>query len=150
MVSPQARCRKVILLVAPGTNIFDALAQSAVQLRSNLIVVGESEVMTPERQAILVGEAWDRTPHDLALSTRFVVLCKDGSVKRFSLGAHTPEISAGDIDRIHRIWVEAVKVVGPEIHHRDVVTAALSAFERDLESERRQEAIEGLRSHITP
>ena len=26
--------RKVMLLVAPGTNIFDALAQSAVQLRS--------------------------------------------------------------------------------------------------------------------
>ena len=141
--------RKVMLLVAPGTNIFDALAQSAIQLRSSLIVVGESEVMTPERQALLVGEAWDRTPHDLGLSTRFVVLCKNGSVKRFSLGAHTPDISAADIERIHKIWVDAVKAVGPEIHHRDVVTAALAALEDDLHSERRKDAIEHLRSQIT-
>jgi amino acid transporter len=141
--------RTVTLLVAPGTNIFDALAQSAVSLRSGVIVVGESEVMTPERQALLVGEAWDRTPHDLGLSTRFVVLCKNGSVKRFSLGAHTPDISSADIERIHKIWVDAVKLVGPDIHHRDVVTAALAALEDDLHSERRQEAIEHLRSQIT-
>ena len=43
--------RKVTLLVAPGTNIFDALAQSAAQLRSGLIVVGESEVMAPARRS---------------------------------------------------------------------------------------------------
>jgi amino acid transporter len=139
--------RKVTLLVAPGTNVFDALAQSAVQLRSGLIVVGESEVMTPERQALLVGEAWDRTPHDAELSTRFVVLCKDGRVKRFSLGAHTPDLSSADIDRIHRLWVEAVTAVGPDIHHRDVVTAALSALEDDLHGDRRGVAIERLRSH---
>ena len=140
--------RKVTLLVAPGTNIFDALAQSAVQLRSGLIVVGESEIMTPERQALLLGEAWDRTPHDLDLATRFVVLCKDGHVKRFSLGAHTPELSNADIDRIHRVWVEAVKAVGPDIHHRDVVTAALAALEDDLHSSRRAEVVERLRARV--
>jgi amino acid transporter len=140
--------RKVTLLVAPGTNIFDALAQSAVQLRSGLIVVGESEIMTPERQALLLGEAWDRTPHDLELATRFVVLCKDGHVKRFSLGAHTPELSNADIDRIHRVWVEAVKAVGPDIHHRDVVTAALAALEEDLHSSRREEVVERLRARV--
>ncbi|MEQ1910603.1 MAG: hypothetical protein ABMA15_17415, partial [Vicinamibacterales bacterium] len=132
----------------PGTNIFDALAQSAVQLRSGVIVVGESEVMTPERQAMQLGEAWDRTPHDLELTTRFVVLCKDNRVKRFSLGAHTPELSAEDIDRIHRLWVDAVKSVGSDIHHRDIVTAALASLEHDLGSARRQEAIERLRSYV--
>ena len=106
--------------------------------------------MTPERQAMQLGEAWDRTPHDLALTTRFVVLCKDKQVKRFSLGAHTPELSADDIDRIHRLWVDAVKAVGSDIHHRDIVTAALAALEYDLGSARRQEAIERLRSHIGP
>ena len=128
--------RRVTLLVTPGTNIFDALAQSAVQLRSGLIVVGESEIMTPEQQAHLLGEAWDRTPHDLELSTRFLVLRKDGRVKRFSLGAHLPDLSSDDIDRIHRLWVEAVKAVGPEIHHRDVVTAALSSLEEELHDDR--------------
>ncbi len=140
--------RRVTLLVAPGTNIFDALAQSAVQLQSGVIVVGESEVMTPERQAMLLGEAWDRTPRDLEVTTRFVVLGKNKHVKRFSLGAHTPELSADDIERIHRLWVDAVKSVGSDIHHRDIVTAALAALEYDLGSARRQEALERLRSYI--
>jgi amino acid transporter len=140
--------RRVTLLVAPGTNIFDALAQSAVSLRSGLIVVGESEVMTPERQALLLGEAWDRTPHDLELSTRFVVLGKDGHVRRFSLGAHTPDLSSADVDRIHRLWVEAVKSVGPDIHHRDVVTVALETLEHDLLGNRRDEVVERLRAVV--
>ena len=55
------------------------------------------------------------------------MLCKDGSVKRFSLGAHTPDLSSADVERIHKLWVDAVKAVRPEIHHRDIVTAALSA-----------------------
>jgi hypothetical protein len=137
--------RKVILLVAPGTNIFDALAQSAVQLRSSLIVVGESEVMTPERQSILLGEAWDRTPHDPDLATRLVVLCKDKQVKRYSLGAHVPDLSSADIERIHHLWVDAVKDIGPDLHHRDVVAAALATLEEDLGGARRQEAVDRLR-----
>ena len=140
--------RKVILLVAPGTNVFDALAQSAVQLKSSLIVVGESEIMSPERQALLVGEAWDRTPHDAELATRFLVLCKDGGVKRFSLGAHTPDLSGADIERIHKLWVEAVKVVGPELHHRDIVTAALSGMEEELRSGRRAQVVDRLRAFV--
>ena len=137
--------RKVILLVAPGTNIFDALAQSAVQLRSSLIVVGESEVMTPERQSILLGEAWDRTPHDPDLATRLVVLCKDKQVKRYSLGAHLPDLSSADIERIHQLWVDAVKDIGPDLHHRDVVAAALATLEEQLSSDHRQEAVDRLR-----
>jgi len=137
--------RKVMLLVAPGTNIFDALAQSAIQLRSSLIVVGESEVMTPERQSILLGEAWDRTPHDPDLATRLVVLCKDKQVKRYSLGAHVPDLSSADIERIHHLWVDAVKDIGPDLHHRDVVAAALATLEEDLGGARRQEAVDRLR-----
>ena len=124
--------RGVILLVAPGANIFDALAQAAVQLQAGMIVVGESEIMPPSQQAHLLGEAWDRTPKDGDLATRFVVLRKDGGVQRFPLGAHVPDLSPEDIERIHKIWVEAVKVVGPGIHHRDIVAAALSSLEHEL------------------
>jgi amino acid transporter len=141
--------RKVTLLVAPGTNVFDALAQAAVQLRSGMIVIGESEIMAAERQALLLGEAWDRAPHDIELSTRLVVLTKDGKVKRFSLGAHAPDLSSADLDRIHRLWLEAVKVVGPEIHHRDVVTAALTGLEHELHGSERDRAVARLRAHIT-
>ncbi len=142
--------RNVRLLVAPGSNIFDALAQAAVQLESGLIVVGESEVMPPEQQAHLLGEAWDRTPHDRKLSTRFVVLRTDGkTVLRFSLGAHAPDLSPEDVERIHLLWVEAVKAVGPNIHHRDIVAAALGSLEEELtNASKRPEAVNRLRRHL--
>lgn len=139
--------RPVTLLVVPATNVFDALAQSAVQLRAGLVVVGESGVMTPERQALLLGEAWDRAPRDLSVSIQCVVLCRDGSVRRFSLGAHPPDLSPADVEQIHRLWAEAVTLVGPAVHHRDVVSAALAIFDDELHGERRQHAIQQLRRH---
>jgi amino acid transporter len=139
--------RTVSLLVAPGTNIFDALAQGAIQLQSGLIVVGESEVMAPEQQAHLLGEAWDRSPHDGRLTTRFVVLRKNGTVLRFPLGAHAPDLSPSDVERIHRLWVEVVRETGPSVHHRDIVAAALASLERELHGSDRREAVLRLKRH---
>ena len=124
--------RPVKLLVLPSTNIFDAVAQVAVRLRISDIVVGESANLSPGDQAHLMGEAWDRTPHDRELTTRFVILCLDGQVRPFSLGAHAPTLSVEDVERIHQIWVEAAKTVGPQVHHRDVVLAALDSLEEEL------------------
>ena len=140
---------KVQLLVAPGTNIFDAIAQAAVQLQAGSIVVGESEVMPPATQAHRLGEAWDRTPKPADLATRFVVLRKDGGVVRFPLGAHLPDLSHDDLDRIHRLWVEAVQLAGPDVHHRDVVSAALGAFEDELHGPQRASAIARLQPNAT-
>lgn len=138
--------RRVTLLVVPGTNVFDALAQAAVHLEVGLVVVGESEVMRPERQALLLGEAWDRTERSATVAAQFAVLGKDGRVHRFALGAHMPALTAGDLERIHSLWIEAVRLVGPDIHHRDVVNAALAALEQDLHGDRRSAAIDLLRS----
>jgi len=68
------------------------------------------------------------------------VLRKDGSALRFSLGAHAPDLSPADVERIHALWVEAVKNVGPGIHHRDIVAAALTSLEFEL-AHRRTDAI---------
>ena len=128
--------RDVKLLVLPATNIFDAVAQTAVQLQASEIVVGESAKMSPDDQAQLMGEAWDRTPHDRELATQFVVHGTDGRVQRFSLGAHAPALTPEDVERIHRLWVEAVKTLGPNVHHRDVVAAALDSLEQELQRDR--------------
>ncbi|HWW84527.1 MAG TPA: hypothetical protein VNZ26_13055, partial [Vicinamibacterales bacterium] len=140
--------RTVKLLIVPSTNVFDAVAQSAIRLQVREIVLGESAKMTATDQAQLLGEAWDRTPHDASLSTRLTVQMADGQVRRFSLGAHAPDLSPADIERIHRLWVEAVKSLGTEVHHRDIVAAALGAFEEEMASGRRAEAIERLRRGV--
>jgi len=130
--------RGVKLLVLPATNIFDAVAQTAVLLSAREIVVGQSENLTADDQAHQMGDAWDRTTHDRGLATQFVIHRADGEVHRFALGAHAPELTPEDIDRIHRLWVEAVNTVGPDIHHRDIVVAALGSFEEELSRARTQ------------
>jgi hypothetical protein len=141
--------RAVKLLVVPSTNIFDAVAQTAVRLRAREIAVGESAKMTPADQARLLGEAWDRTIHDPDLGTRLGVYGADARVQRFTLGAHAPELSADDVERIHRLWVDAVAAVGPSLHHRDIVTAALGILEEELRGSRRADAISRLQARAS-
>ena len=137
--------RAVKLLVVPSTNVFDAVARTAVQLQAREIVFGESAKMSSQDQALRLGEAWDRTPRDRALATYLAVYSSDGTVARFSLGAHAPALAPDDVERIHHLWTEAIAVVGPSLHHRDVVAAALSSFEDELLGERRAMAIDRLR-----
>jgi hypothetical protein len=137
--------RAVKLLVVPATKVFDAVARTAIQLQAREIVFGESAKMTAQDQALRLGEVWDRLPHDRSLATHLAVYSSDGTVKRFSMGAHAPALSPDDVERIHQLWTEAIGVVGPELHHRDVVAAALASFEDELLGERRALAIDRLR-----
>ena len=139
--------RGVKLLVLPATNIFDAVAQTAVILKASEIVVGASAVISPGDQAHQMGNAWDRTPHERELTTQFVIHFADGHVQKFSLGAHPPSLTPEDVERIHALWVTAVKALGPDVHHRDVVVAALDSFEAELHSSR-ERAVERLRRQI--
>ena len=52
------------------------------------------------------------------------------------MGAHPPNLTTEDVERIHALWVEAVKSVGPNVHHRDVVVAALDSLESELRANR--------------
>jgi hypothetical protein len=88
---------------------------------------------------------WDRVPHDRSLATQLVIHEPDGTVKQYPLGAHAPDLSPQDIERIHLLWVEAVKTVGPQLHHRDIVAAALSGLEEELEGDKRELAVARLR-----
>src|SRR5713226_6574705 len=52
--------KHVDLLVVPGTNVFDAIAQSVAHLDSADIWAGRSSVMDPTDQAKRMGDAWER------------------------------------------------------------------------------------------
>jgi amino acid transporter len=137
--------RAVKLLVVPATNVFDAIVRTAVRLKASEIVLGGSAKMSADAQALEIGEVWDRVPHDRALATQLVVHAPDGAVRTFSLGAHAPSLSPQDIEQIHLLWVEAVKEVGPAVHHRDVVAAALGSLKDELAGERHDLAVARLR-----
>ena len=137
--------RAVKLLVVPGTNPLDAIARTAVRLRAHEIVLGGSAKMTAEAQALEIGQVWDRVPRDANTVTHLAILQADGTPKRFSLGAHAPNLTSQDIERIHLLWIEAVKVVGPQVHHRDVVSAALTSLQEELSGDKREVAVARLR-----
>src|SRR5229473_1834872 len=54
--------KHVDLLVVPGANVFDAIAQTAAQVDSADIWAGRSSVVSPEEQAKHIGGAWERLP----------------------------------------------------------------------------------------
>ena len=141
--------RGVKLLVLPATNIFDAVAQTGVILQASEIVVGESAVLSSEDQAHQMGQAWDRAPHGRELITQFVIHFADGHVQKFALGAHAPNLTPEDVERIHALWVDAVKAVGPNVHHRDIVVAALDSLETEFKTSR-VDVVERLRRQLKP
>ena len=51
--------KPVDLVVVPATSVFDAVAQTALQLDSAEIVAGVSNKMTPQEQARQLGRSWE-------------------------------------------------------------------------------------------
>jgi magnesium transporter len=122
-------------LIVPASNVFDAVADTAARLRVSDIHVGESETLAAGDQARLLGEAWERTPQSAELDVRLVIHHSSGGTAVYHLGAHAPSLSSDDLHLIHAIWLDAVKSVGPHVHHRDVVRAALTHMQEQLNSE---------------
>jgi magnesium transporter len=131
----------VHLLIVPARNVVDAIVGTVVQLRSSDVYVGESSTLSTADQARLLGEAWERTEKPEALDVRLVICHRSGRADAYHLGAHPPSLTSGDVDLIHRLWLDAVKAVGPHVHHHDVVRAALKQMEHQLSGPEREAAI---------
>src|SRR5512137_707913 len=85
--------RPVKLLVVPASNVFDAMAQTAVRLSSSQIVLGDSAKLGAADQAKLLGEAWERVEGSDKLPTRLIAYKLSGEVQSLLLGAHAPTLT---------------------------------------------------------
>ena len=121
-----------------------------IRLRSSDVYVGESSTLSADDQARLLGEAWERADKPEALDVRLVIYHRSGRADTYHLGAHPPSLTSGDLDLIHRLWLDAVKTVGPHVHHHDVVRAALKQMEQQLTGPERDEAIAAIREVARP
>jgi amino acid transporter len=138
--------KHVHLLVVPGTNVFDAIAQTAAHLDAADIWAGRSSVIEPTDQAQRIGEAWERLPKKPNRHVSFHVVESDGTVRDFNLGAHVPALTDADVDMIHALWLDATKESGIEdLHHKEIVTVALARLAEDLKGASRRETIERMR-----
>ena len=143
--------RPVRLLIVPASNVFDAIVATTVHLRSSEVHVGESATLSAEDQARLVGDAWERAiKPDEPLDVRLVILHRSGRSDTYHLGAHAPSLAPGDLDLIHRVWLLAVKAIGPHVHHHDVVRAALTQMEQQLNGPDPGAALATIRALVRP
>ncbi len=141
--------KHVDLLVVPSSDVFQAIAQTASQLHSAMIITGNSSVMTPEEQARRLGQAWERLPEKPKHQVCFRVIKPNGRMRDFYLGAHVPQISEQDTNQIHELWLEMTSEPGWEhLHHRDVVTIALALLKEDRKSGEHAALLERLRKEL--
>ena len=142
--------RPVRLLVVPAYNVFDSTVSAVLRLQASDVIVGESSTLSAEAQARLLGEAWERGETADLHGVRLVVLHRSGRTDTFHLGAHAPELASRDLDLIHQVWLDAVKSIGPHVHHHDVVRAALTQMADQLKGPDREDALRAIQNAARP
>jgi amino acid transporter len=139
--------KTVDLLVVPGVDPFDAMVQTAAQLKASRLSTGVSPKMDSEELARKIGLAWENLPeprHPFSLE----VMSPGRPSFYVNLGPHPPRLWPEDLDRLHELWLDLQKEFGSRLHHRDVVGAALRRMEKDLDSQRRTEALSDISSEL--
>jgi len=119
------------LLVVPGTNPFDAMVQTAHNLKASRLVTGVSATMTSEDLAVRIGRAWEKLPeprHPFSLE----IIAPDRPSTYVNLGPHPPRLWPEDVDRLHELWLKLSERMGSKLHHRDVLGVALRRLEKDV------------------
>jgi magnesium transporter len=142
--------RPVRLLIVPTRNVVDAIVSTAIRLRTSDVFVGESLTLSAADQARILGEAWERADKPDTHDVRLVIYHRSGRADTYHLGAHPPSLTSGDLDLIHRLWLDAVKSVGPHVHHDDVVRAALKQMEQQLTGPGRDAVVAAIREEARP
>ncbi len=135
--------KTVDLLVVPGVDPFDAMVQTAAKLQASRLVTGVSERMDSAELARRIGLAWERLPeprHPFSLE----IISPGRPSIYVNLGPHPPRLWPEDLGRAHGLWLELQERFGSRLHHRDVIGVALRRLQKDLEGERRQEALSDL------
>jgi amino acid transporter len=139
--------KTVELLVVPSVDPFDAIVQTAHRLQASRVVTGESLRMDTAELARRIGLAWERLPeprHAFSLE----VLSAHKPSFFVNLGPHPPRLWPEDVQRLHELWLRLSDAFGSKLHHRDVLGVALRRLERDLENDRRDEALVDLDTEI--
>jgi amino acid transporter len=144
--------KHVELLVVPATDPFDALVQTATQLKVSRLVTGVSPRMTSAELARRIGLAWENLPeprHPFSLE----IITPDRPPAYVNLGPHPPRLWPEDVAKLHNLWLKlsADEALGSKLHHRDVVGLALRRLEEDLQGPERDQLLqklnEGIRNH---
>src|SRR5271165_7040960 len=140
--------KHVSLLVTPTNDVFEAIVATAQRWESSLMVCGMSNKLSPEEQAKLTGDAWERLPEPKP-RMRMEVVAPDGRKWEYILGPHAPRFRPQDLKLMHDIWLELTR--DPEfshLHHYHVVSVALRELKSRLHGSERSQALADLQDEL--
>jgi amino acid transporter len=141
--------KPVELLVVPAADPFDAVVQTANQLKVSRLVTGVSPKMSSDELARRIGLAWERLPeprHPFSLE----IITPDRPSTYVNLGPHPPRLWPEDIDKLHNLWLKLSEdeALGAKLHHRDVVGLALRKLQDELDGPEREQLLRHLREEL--
>src|ERR1700751_3046845 len=144
----EKRGKSIRLAVVAASNLWDGILRAATSLQSSTIVLGHSPKESVEEQARHIGEAWERLP-DPKPQFNLEIHLPNGDKIYKVLGPHAPNLTANEVNLIHRLWLRFSEGLAPlEVHHHDVVHFALEEVQRELDEGREEEVLNRLRKHI--
>jgi hypothetical protein len=105
--------------------------------------------MSIERQARMMGLAWERIPNPRPKLT-LEIYSPSGEKHLFYLGPHAPHLTQREIALLHKVWLElSRRLDGQDLHHHDVVYFALREVEREIAEGRADLAVQRLRRDLS-
>jgi amino acid transporter len=144
----EKRGKSVRLAVVASNDLWDGILRAATSLQSSTIVVGHSSKESTEEQAREVGDAWEKLP-DPKPQFNLEVHLPNGDKIYKVLGPHAPNLTANEVNLLHRLWLRfSESLAREELHHHDVVHFALEEVQKEIEEGHEEEVVNRLRNHL--
>jgi amino acid transporter len=144
----EKRGKTIRLAVVAANDIWDAILRAATSLQSSTIVVGHSPKEPTEEQARHLGDAWEKLGDPKPQFNLEIHMANGDKVYKV-LGPHAPNLTANEVNLLHRLWLRFSESAAPlELHHHDVVHFALEEVMKEVEEGQEEAVITRLKSHL--
>jgi amino acid transporter len=144
----EKRGKSIRLAVVAANDLWDGILRAATSLQSSTIVVGRSAKESNEQQARQIGDAWEKLG-DPKPQFNLEIHLPNGDKIFKVLGPHAPNLTANEVNLLHRLWLRFSDAVAPlEMHHHDVVHFALEEVQKEIEDGHEDIVVNRLRAHL--
>ena len=144
----EKRGKSIRLAVVATNDLWDGILRAATSLQSSTIVVGRSSRESTEEHARQIGEAWEKLG-ETKPQFNLEIHMPNGDKLYKVLGPHAPNLTANEINLLHRLWLRFSDLVSPmELHHHDVVHFALEEVQKEMEEGHEDDVVCRLRAHL--
>jgi len=144
----EKRGKTIRLAVVAANDIWDAILSAATSLQSSTIVLGHSPKESTEEQAKHLGDAWEKLG-DPKPQFNLEIHMANGDKTYKVLGPHAPNLTANEVNLLHRLWLRFSESAAPlELHHHDVVHFALEEVMKEVEDGQEEALMARLKAHL--